>query len=267
MPTLATAMFDLARLLTHVHTGSATSAGTTTTLVDTGLNEPDDHFLNGLILFKSGTLAGKLFRVTDYVKSTGTITFTPAATAAPGTGAAYDVVGVEYPEAQLINAINQALAEFPVLPAENTTLVGVVDQLDYTLPAGVSNVLQVEVAKNTVAPFGYAVNYHWDELATGVLRFGYGFAPEADVPIRITYRAPYVFLDTPETDTISFYINAIWLSWAAAVYALRDRMREEGRDNSMLIERLNEAKMEERRLRSSVFLIPMKRTPRWGDLR
>lgn len=267
MPTLANAMFDLARLLTHVHTGIATAAGTTTTLVDTGLNEPDDHFNKGMILFKSGVLAGKFFTVTDYVKATGTITFSPAGSQAPGVGALYDVVGPEYPRGKLINAINQALAEFPVLPMENSTLVGVADQVDYTLPAGVSSLLQVEVAKSAVLPFGYAVSYHWDELPTGVLRFGNGWQPEPDIPIRITYRAPYTFIEDPETDTISAYVNPAWLSWAAATYALRDRLREEGRDNSLLVERLNEAKAEERSRKSKVFLVSMRRTPRWSDVR
>lgn len=267
MPTLATAMFDLARLLTHVHTGITTDIGTTTTLVDTGLYEPDDHFNNGMLLIRSGTLAGKLFKVTDYLKGTSTIIFSPAGSAAPGIGALYDAVGPEYRRDKLINAINQALAEFPVLPMENSTLFGVADQVDYTLPVGVSNVFMVEVAKNTALPFGYAVSYHWDELPTGVLRFGNGFAPEPGMPIRITYRAAYTFIEDPETDTISAYVNPAWLAWDAATYALRDRLREEGRDNSLLVERLNEAKVEERKRKSQAFLKSMRRTIRWSDVR
>lgn len=59
------------------------SSGTTLTLVDLGQSESDDHWNGGQITILPLTDTGVVIErlVTDYVKSTGTITFTPAATA------------------------------------------------------------------------------------------------------------------------------------------------------------------------------------------
>jgi hypothetical protein len=63
-------------------TGMA-SSGTTLTLVDTARNEPDDYWNGGKLfvypLVDTGNVVERL--VTDWVKSTGTLTFTPAVTA------------------------------------------------------------------------------------------------------------------------------------------------------------------------------------------
>jgi hypothetical protein len=62
-------------------TGIATS-GNTVTLVDTARNEPDDYWNGGKIfiypLVDTGNVVERL--ITDWVKSTGTFTFTPAVT-------------------------------------------------------------------------------------------------------------------------------------------------------------------------------------------
>jgi hypothetical protein len=69
-----------------VFESTATGAGTTTTLVDSALTTlPDDH-LNGLwIEFTDGSHEYQVRQITDFVASTGTITFSPALSSGPGT--------------------------------------------------------------------------------------------------------------------------------------------------------------------------------------
>ena len=48
-----------ARLLKNYREGTSTSAGSTTTLIDSNLTYPGGYLVGGTIFFISGTLAGK----------------------------------------------------------------------------------------------------------------------------------------------------------------------------------------------------------------
>ena len=65
-----------------LYVGSATSTGSTTTLVDTSLTTViggnDDH-IGKWIIFTSGDNDGDIARVTDYVASSTTLTFAAGA--------------------------------------------------------------------------------------------------------------------------------------------------------------------------------------------
>jgi hypothetical protein len=67
-------------------TTGTSDSGTTTTMVDAARTESnDDYWNNALIVFTSGTLAGQSRVITDFVASSDTITFAPAASVAVGT--------------------------------------------------------------------------------------------------------------------------------------------------------------------------------------
>ncbi len=68
---------------------ASNSAGTISTLVDTTLTEADDTFNGHALTFLSGTYQGRTVYVTDYVQSTGTLTFTPAMSGAVALGTNY----------------------------------------------------------------------------------------------------------------------------------------------------------------------------------
>lgn len=53
-------------------------SGTTTTLVDAGLTEDDNHWNGSLLIFRTGTNSGHTAIVTDFDAASDTLTFTPA---------------------------------------------------------------------------------------------------------------------------------------------------------------------------------------------
>jgi len=62
--------------LQEYHGGTATSAGSTTTLVDTGLKDfPDGYWDNGYVRITSGTYSGQTRRIKGFAQSTGIITY------------------------------------------------------------------------------------------------------------------------------------------------------------------------------------------------
>ena len=221
--TLAWQMLKVAECLKGLRYSRSTAAGTTTTLVDTGLDEPDDFFNKGTIFFLSGTLAYGTAVITDYDNATGTITFS-AQTNAPGTGVYYAVFDANYPRELLVAAINGALSELGPYPEiyENASFITVANQESYTLPAGVYNIKKVFIATSTVAPYGWTENNGWLEH-DGALYFDMSTPTTSDYLIRLYYERPH---DTviDDNDVISHAINPDLLSWTAAYRAILTRM-------------------------------------------
>jgi hypothetical protein len=238
MATLASATLDTAKLITRVRIGTATG-GSTTTLVDTARTEPADHWNEGVIWFLSGNNSGKSARITDYA-SGGTFTFATQSGACAA-GDRYAAIPGDYPQDVLRWAVNQALKlDFPGPPAENVTLTTTADQEDYTLPSGVYNLLRVEIATNTEAPYEYAVHHHWKEMS-GELRFDTGMAPaDDDLIVRLIYSVPPAELTT-DTTAIDDRIHPEALAWSAAVHALRYRVELTEEDKPHVVRKLNEA--------------------------
>lgn len=90
---------------------SATSGGSTTTLVDANYIGGDDEFNGGWLVFTSGTNDGLIRRVTDYASSSGTFTFKPAATASTASSDTYEYWRAEYPPERIHEFINQAIIQ------------------------------------------------------------------------------------------------------------------------------------------------------------
>ena len=90
---------------------SATGGGSTTTLVDANYIGGDDEFNGGWLVFTSGTNDGLIRRVTNYVSSSGTFTFKPAATAVTASSDTYEYWRAEYPPERIHEFINQAIIQ------------------------------------------------------------------------------------------------------------------------------------------------------------
>ena len=90
---------------------SATSGGSTTTLVDANYIGGDDEFNGGWLVFTSGTNDGLIRRVTDYTSSSGTFTFKPAATVDTVSSDTYEYWRAEYPPERIHEFINQAIIQ------------------------------------------------------------------------------------------------------------------------------------------------------------
>lgn len=76
----------VARFLDKLVVASGTSdSGTTTTMVDAARTEANDYWIGSVLVFTSGALSGQARLITDFVASSDTMTFYPAATQAVGT--------------------------------------------------------------------------------------------------------------------------------------------------------------------------------------
>lgn len=84
-------LFELAPALrterAYLVEGTAdSSGGSSSTLIDTALKRwPDDWFNGGVIEFLSGSDLGEVRTVTDFARSSGTVTFSPTISATPDT--------------------------------------------------------------------------------------------------------------------------------------------------------------------------------------
>lgn len=220
--TLFSISLALAKVLGNVRSSTTTAAGSATTIVDSTRTEPADFWNDGTLWITSGTHSGKSRKITDWALSGTTFTI-PTTTTAAGAGVTYSVIDGNWPQDKLVEFINRALVEIGDVPQDDASLTTVAEQEEYTLPSGVYNVRQVEIARELAAPYAYQQQYgNWYER-DGVLRFATGREPqEDDYLIRLTYMAPHAAL-TADTGTVSQYIHPDLLVWTAAVHAWRWR--------------------------------------------
>lgn len=242
MTTLFDAILEVAKLVEEVRTGITTAAGSTTTLVDADTTEPADFWNNGLLLFQEGALSGKTAQVIDYDLTTHTFTF-GTQTAAPGIGVAYSVAEQKYRRSDLVRAVQQALLDIGPITHEDVSLTLVADQEEYDLPAGVSNLVEVEIATNDEAPYGWYTHYWWNESDDGHLRFDPDYVPEEAVGniIKLHYNQPHASVSA-DSATISPGIKIELLRWLAAVNLYRSKYESTGKNDPALLELFNEAK-------------------------
>ena len=71
----------------------------------------DDEYNGGWLVFTSGSNDGLIRRVTDYTSSTGTFTFTPAATAGTATDDTYEFWRSEWTPARIQELINESIIQ------------------------------------------------------------------------------------------------------------------------------------------------------------
>jgi hypothetical protein len=207
---------------------SAATEGDTTYLKDTvNLIQLNEVYERGTLWIRSGTHAGKVLRVNSHANNK--LIFT-ALTGAIATGTRYAVARGLYPFEQVVAKIESALDETYVT-AEDHSLTGDGEALTFTLPAGVFDILRVEIERENHPTF---TSNHWHEIQ-GSLRFDYGHAPFEDDVIHIYYKAKHDELST-YSDEISTEINIEWLVlttarellfWGADMYGLKAYMIED----------------------------------------
>ena len=259
MTTLADAMLEVAKIITHVRTGMTTSNGTTTTMIDNTMTEPDDYW-NGGYLWTFGLYNKFGVTPTDYVRSTGTVTFTPALSGIWVANAPYAIMGREYTRSQLVMAINQALADIGDYPQEDDSLVTVENQRDYTLPTPVANIARVEIAQNLQEPYDYYEYHWWNEIpgsSQGILRLDYDHLPMPGYKIKVIYNIKPSAINNDDA-WLPPGIPLARIKWTAAIYALRARYLDVGKEDPQIVQIYNECKVQEAAARK----IPLPTVPK-----
>jgi hypothetical protein len=122
------------------------TGGSTTTIIDTKLaadledGNIDDIFNGGvaIVVKDAGGAAaapeGEFSRITDYVASTTTVTFSPAMTVAPASGDRVLIAPPDFPIYDVIEQINNALSMLGNIPRPDTSIASADNQTEYTLP-------------------------------------------------------------------------------------------------------------------------------------
>lgn len=221
MATLFDATLALAEVMGDVWYGVADS-GTTGKLVDAAMQDRAGLLAPGTLFIINATendLDKSLVEILRHDQNTLYFATLSKTITAGDTFAAFEghMVGKRH----LIKAINQALQDLKQFTQDDASTVTVANQEEYTLPAGVTNVVSVEIAKSLTAPYSYSEHRCWKETAAGKLRF-YAHTPAiAGYKIRISYNTPHPELSAA-SDTLKPGINLERLKYEAASYAWRD---------------------------------------------
>jgi len=154
-----------------IYVSSASSNGTTGTLIDNTLAIGGDDTFNGKwIRFTSGDDDGAIRRVTDYVASTYTMTLLPALSAASTSGDTYEMWDDEFPPARIDDFINQAIIDatgHAYDPIENIELHGDGKQVRFDIPSNISMISRVEYRAKVSNTRIHATASTFDEATDG----------------------------------------------------------------------------------------------------
>lgn len=191
------------------------------TVVDTSMVEPNDWFNGGTIWMTSGDNDGKSRVISDWNSTTYTFTF-PTMTLTCDAGDTYAAADNLYSREAMLQAINEALQELGPFLATDATLTTTANTESYDLPAGVRDVLRVEIATSTTSPYQYYTHRWWREYNDD-LYLDQNYLPIASRKIRVWYAAAHAEVSA-DTDTISNDIHPDLLRWTAAVHALHNRL-------------------------------------------
>jgi len=236
MTTVYDISYQVMRQVTDVLNGTAT-AGTSASLTDTNnLTQPNEYYDNGTLWIRSGTHANKVARVKGHASNKLTFADLGSAIAAD---VRYAVATSLFPFEQVIAAMQTALDETHVT-GEDDSRVGDGATLEFSLPAGVYDIVKVEFERPSVA--GYrTISNHWHEKA-GKIRWDYGYPPNDDDVIHIFYRKPHNEL-TGYASEISTEVNRDWLVlttakellfWGLSMYSQKKEYMLEDRLNKVL---------------------------------
>jgi hypothetical protein len=237
------ALLDLARRLTTTREGTATAVNVAY-IDDTTKTLGVDEYKAGTLFLKAAT--PKTLTITANTANRVSFATQPAA---PAAGVGYAIINRDYPLDVLMSAVNASIKDLHAAIAEDETLDTDRTVDTYTLPAGVSDLLRVDV--ETPIPNAYYgpgathfVQHHsWHEV-DGELRFVPGAQPMTDdLAIRLTYRVRPDDLDdaADELPMLDYEL----LLWKATAHALRWGLQKYGQDpDRRVVDRLNEAQQE-----------------------
>ena len=248
MTTLFDALLGTAELVGMTRSGKTTSAGSASTLVDATLMDTDDSYNGGTLFWTASSITR---RVTDYVQSSGTITFATTSTAITPAQYAADVYYTitNTRREDIVQAVNQALRQIGAVTKINDTLSFVEDTQEYTLPAGVSNVTRISVANDANDPVEYYRAYSWHEY-DGKLHIHEAVNYAIGHTIRLYYDAPPTQVNA-DADVISDLIDRNRLYWTAAYHFFRNRLAIEGNQDQRVNMLMQEAQAKTEQLARS----------------
>jgi hypothetical protein len=233
---VAEMMLQVARQVGATYEGIATG-GSTSTLVDSTLAAPAETYAGGCLWILTGNNAGACLDVTTHATG-GTLTHATQAKA-NAAGDTYAVTGSQGPRWLLLQVCNLAMSERPVMMTDES-LVTVIDQEDYLLPDGVTDIRRVEIAQNNSAPYGYKASYAWLELPRS-LNFRQGGLPsDGNKKIRLWY-ATYPSNLAPTAD-IPAPMDLAFMKWTAVAHYWRRQMESTYKDNPVAMDLMNEAR-------------------------
>jgi len=153
-----------------IYVSSASSNGTTGTLIDNTLAIGGDDTFNGKwIRFTSGDDENAIRRVTDYTASSYTLTILPALSATSTSGDTYEMWDDEFPPARIDDFINQSIVDatgHAYDPIENIALHGDGYQTRFDIPSNISMISRVEYRARVSSTRIHAAATTFDEATT-----------------------------------------------------------------------------------------------------
>lgn len=200
------------------------TGGSTTTVIDTKLADEladgneDDLFNGGTVIViedaggANAAPEGEFSRITDYVASTTTITFSPAVTSAVASGDRVIIAPPDFPLYDVIEIVNDALKNLGDIPVPNTSITTTASQTEYTLPLALKGkqILDVLVQTNTsdADDNGYVPVPNWKIIPALPGSTGLFVIPQyaAGYTVKIIYQGLHPRVDVFD-DYISEYLH------------------------------------------------------------
>ena len=253
--TLSTLLVDLYAELGQLTVSTATSAGTTATIVDSKmadkLGDEDSVSWAAFIIEDAAGKApeGEMALVTSYTDSTGTFT-SPASsyTVAPSTGDVYGFTNDFYPYYDMIRTVNRALKSLGEIPlTDTTTLDTAASQTEYTysLDWKRSPPLRVDSqTKTTDANDNQWMQImDWEYIPATAGSTGLLVLPQlpSSRGLRIWYRGVHPALNTYEDAVYEGLPDQLVLAACVEKALIWQNSRMQGGDD-FLLQRLNDAR-------------------------
>lgn len=263
---LAGLTLQTAKALTCVAREGKATGGSLTTLLDTGLLEPDDYLTHGVLWLLDGFYQGQAMEVTDWDAATYTATFATRY-GRVYIGDRYVISNCDFPLWLLDQCVDQAMVNMGRKLYHDTSLTTVTNQMSYTLPDGINrtNFKSLEIAIGISAPLQYAPHYFYDIIGNNLF-FPAGAQPDGGYNMRITYADLPGALNR-DADTVPGEYNPLRVASEAAVLALRWRVARTGGQEKIYSALLSDAESRAMEL-ARVYPLPRKmRQPRfryWG---
>jgi len=229
MATLSSMTLRLAKTITDVRESVATG-GSATTLEDSELSGIADYS-KGTIWILSGTHIAKSREILENPQDK--FEFATLGSALAG-DESYAVADQRIRRDLLMSAVNEGLRKVKKRTTEDDSSLTVDAEVDtYTLPAGVSDLTKVEVARNTSTPYGYDEVFHWEEIG-GELRFGYDYRPkETGNKIRLTYKGAHVDVTDESTSLGITNLDEEAVFWRALIEVVRPLRKLRPKDKAL----------------------------------
>jgi len=218
------------------------TAGAVGTLTDTNDLQTvfsDDHFNRGTVWIvrdAAGAGAapeGEFTRVSDFVSSTGVVTFRDNLTAAPAAGDLYAIATNEYRLDTIIRQINKVLRDIMVETTDITTITTAADQTEYSLPTAMLDEgieVWIQGKTNDTNDYKWQPYHDWyiQETATGTAnKLVFHTQPPYPYLLKVVYWIPHDQLYT-NSDQLHEGVDINRVALQAAVECMKWKKNQPG---------------------------------------